>query len=59
MKNKKAVEGLPLKYVIIVLVAALALAIILDVVGVVNLGISQNLGFINDTVTTNVTNITG
>ncbi len=59
MKNKKAVEGLPLKYVIIVLVAALALAIILDIVGVVNLGISQNLGFINDTLTQNTTNMTG
>jgi len=59
MKNKKAVEGLPLKYVIIVLVAALALAIILDIVGVVNLGISQNLGFINDTLTQNATNMTG
>jgi len=47
--NRKAVEGLPLKYVILVLVAAIALALILDVTGILKLGIFDMVTGINNT----------
>ena len=41
--NKKCVEGLPLKYIIIVLVAVLVIDLILEMTGVIEGGIMISL----------------
>ncbi|MDD4352981.1 MAG: hypothetical protein PHN56_00845 [Candidatus Nanoarchaeia archaeon] len=48
--NKKSIEGLPLKYLIIILVAAVVIGMILDITGFVELGIFSGLDKINNTV---------
>jgi len=48
--NKKSVEGLPLQYLIIILIAVIVIGIVLDITGVVEFGVSRGLGLINDTV---------
>ena len=47
--NKKGVEGLPMKYVIIAIIAALALAIILEVTGILRGGIINAATSLNET----------
>jgi hypothetical protein len=47
--NKKAVEGLPLKYIIIALIAVLVIAIALEMVGVLKGGILSAITNINTT----------
>lgn len=47
--NKKGVEGLPLKYIIIVLIAVIILAVILDALDIISLGIYEAVFKINDT----------
>lgn len=47
--NKKAVEGLPLKYIIIALIAVLVIAIALEMVGVLKVGILSAITNINTT----------
>ena len=47
--NKKAVEGLPLKYIIIALIAVLVIAIALEMVGVLKTGILAAITNINIT----------
>lgn len=49
--NKKGVEGLPLKYVVIVLVAVLVISIVLEMVGVLKTGIMHMIFNINETLT--------
>jgi len=41
--NRKCVEGLPLKYIIIVLVAVLVIDLILEMTGVIEGGIMSSL----------------
>jgi hypothetical protein len=48
--DKKSVEGLPLQYLIIILIAVIVIGIVMDITGVVDLGISSGLGLINDTI---------
>ena len=52
--NKKGVEGLPLKYVVIVLVAALVISMVLEMVGVLRGGILHSIGVINKTLNSTV-----
>ncbi len=47
--NKRGVEGLPLKYMIMVLVAVIILAVILDVLDIISLGIYDAVFKVNDT----------
>jgi hypothetical protein len=55
LKNKKAVEGLPLKYIIIALVAALVVGIALQFTGVLKGGIMSTAEKLNQSVTEEVT----
>jgi hypothetical protein len=56
--NKKGIEGLPLKYVIIILIAAIVIALVLDMMGILKLGIlfstEKTTSFLNESIT-NVT----
>jgi hypothetical protein len=45
--NKKSVEGLPLQYLIIILIAVIVIGIVMDITGVVDLGISNGLNKIS------------
>ena len=47
---KKAVEGLPLKYIIIVIVAVLVIELVLEMTGIIRGGIISSLININNTV---------
>jgi hypothetical protein len=55
LKNKKAVEGLPLKYIIIALVAALVVGIALQFTGVLKGGIMNTANKINESTTMQTT----
>lgn len=44
--NKKGIEGLPIKYAIIAIIAAIVLAVVLELTGVMEIGIG---GAINQT----------
>lgn len=55
IKNKKAVEGLPLKYIIIALVAALVVGIALQFTGVLKGGIMSTAEKINESTTEKTT----
>lgn len=48
---RKGVEGLPLKYIIIVIVALLVLDLILELTGVIRGGVIASIMQINNTVT--------
>ncbi|MDD5054616.1 MAG: hypothetical protein PHT91_01030 [Candidatus Nanoarchaeia archaeon] len=48
--NKKSVEGLPLQYLIIILIAVIVIGIIMNITGVVDLGVRQGLGLIGEAV---------
>jgi len=48
--NNKTVEGLPLHYLIIILIAVIVIGIVLDIVGVVDFGVTSGLDAINNTV---------
>jgi hypothetical protein len=48
--NNKSVEGLPLQYLIIILIAVIVIGIILQITDVVDFGVTSGLGRINDTV---------
>lgn len=52
LKNKKAVEGLPLKYIIIALVAAICVGIALQFTGVLKTGILSTAEKINESTST-------
>ena len=41
--NRKAVEGLPLKYIIIIIAAILVIEIILEMTGIIEVGIISSL----------------
>jgi hypothetical protein len=47
--NRKAVEALPLRYIIMVIIAALVIAIILEFVGVLRTGILSGVLRLNQT----------
>jgi len=49
LKNKKGVEGLPLKYVVIVLVAAISIGIVTSMTGILSDGIIFSTGKLNET----------
>lgn len=53
--NKKAVEGLPLKYIIIALVAALVVGIVLQMTGTLQGGIQSTAEKLNESTTERVT----
>jgi hypothetical protein len=53
--NKKGVEGLPLRYIIIALVAALVIGIALQFTGILRGGIMNAAGNINDSLTEKTT----
>ena len=53
--NKKGVEGLPLKYVIIAIAAANAVSIILEVTGILRGGVVSTAQAMNQT----LSNVTG
>lgn len=55
LRNKKAVEGLPLRYIIIALVAALVVGIALQFTGVLKVGILSTAEKINESTTTQTT----
>ena len=48
--NNKTVEGLPLQYLIIILIAVIVIGIVLQITGVVEFGVDRGLNQINDTV---------
>lgn len=48
--NKKSVEGLPLQYLIIILIAVIVIGIVLQISGVVDFGISSGLKNIEEVV---------
>lgn len=52
---KKAVEGLPLKYVIIALIAVLVIAIALEMVGILKTGIISSVTQINQSLANKTT----
>ena len=55
LKNKKGVEGLPLKYIIIALVAALVVGIALQFTGTLRGGIQSTAETLNETLITKTT----
>ena len=55
--NKKAIEGLPLKYVVIILVAAIVISLVLEIIGVLRGGILHSIGVINQTLNSTVSGI--
>ncbi|MDD5182157.1 MAG: hypothetical protein PHC66_03235 [Candidatus Nanoarchaeia archaeon] len=55
LRNKKAVEGLPLKYIIIALVAAICVGIALQFTGVLKTGILSTAEKINESTTMQTT----
>lgn len=48
--NKKSVEGLPLQYLIIILIAVIVIGIVLQITEVVDFGVTGGLEKINETV---------
>ncbi len=55
--NKKAIEGLPLKYVVIILTTALVISIVLEMMGVLKTGILHSVGVINETLNSSLASI--
>ena len=55
--DKKGIEGLPLKYVVIILVAAIVISMILETLGVLREGILHSIGVINQTLNSTVSSI--
>ncbi|MCW1296318.1 MAG: hypothetical protein OH319_01415 [Candidatus Parvarchaeota archaeon] len=53
--DKKGIEGLPLKYVIVILIAAIVIALVLDMMGIIRLGIlsstTRATEFLNESIT--------
>lgn len=47
--NKKAIEGFPLKYVVVALIATLVIALVLEAMGILRGGIISSLFHINNT----------
>lgn len=43
--SKKTIEGLPLQYLIIIIIAVIVIGIVLDITGVVDLGIERGLNY--------------
>jgi len=48
--NKKAVEGLPLRYLIMALAAALVIGIVLEMTGILGTSITGAIAKLNETV---------
>lgn len=55
--NRKGVEGLPLKYIIVAIIAALVVGVMIQVTATMNLGISNATGMFVAKLQ-NLTNIT-
>jgi hypothetical protein len=49
--NNKTIEGMPLQFLIIILIAVIVIGIVLDITGVVDLGISKGLNYTTDLIT--------
>ena len=57
--NRRGVEGLPLKYIIIAIVAALVLGIIMNVTSIISEGVTGAATAFNNTLFEALANLTG
>ncbi len=57
--NRKSVEGLPLKYIIIIIAAVLIIEIILEMTGIIETGIISNLYQVTNTTANLSSNLPG
>ncbi len=57
--NKRGVEGLPLKYIIIAIVAALILGIIMNMTSIIEQGVTGAAVIFNNTLGQVLANLTG
>jgi len=47
--NRKGIEGLPFKYMVVLLTAALVISIVLEALGVLKTGILHSVNVLNET----------
>ena len=57
--NRRAVEGLPLKYIIIAIIAALVLGIVMNVTSIIQEGVTGAAVIFNNTLMKALGNLTG
>lgn len=57
--NRRGVEGLPLKYIIIAIIAALVLGIVMNVTSIISEGVTGAAIIFNNTLANALANLTG